>query len=239
MLYQKGGAGPVVGVNGSGCAPAGLTAESLLERGIDRIGPESAESVTVPGAVDAWCAILDAHGTMAIDRVLQPAIACAEQGFTVGEVTRRLWANRLDGLRGNAAASALYLKDGAPPRPGDVWRSPPSRRPCAPSPKRAATASMPGRCSTGCSLPCGPPAASIPKKIHRTASRAGRAARIGLSRPHGAGNPAERRRHHRTDHAQYPGRLRTLRPGPGGDGTPASGDGGPAPRLRPARRACR
>ena len=124
MLYQKGGAGPVVGVNGSGCAPAGLTAESLLERGIDRIGPESAESVTVPGAVDAWCAILDAHGTMGIDRVLQPAIACAEQGFTVGEVTRRLWANRLDGLRGNAAASALYLKDGAPPRPGDVWRSP-------------------------------------------------------------------------------------------------------------------
>ena len=124
MLYQKGGAGPVVGINGSGWAPAGLTAESLLERGIGQIGSESAESVTVPGAVDAWCAILDAHGTMGIDRVLQPAIACAENGFTVGEITQRLWTGRLDGLRGNAAASALYLKDGAPPRPGDVWRSP-------------------------------------------------------------------------------------------------------------------
>lgn len=124
MLYQKGGDGPVAGINGSGRSPTGLTAESLLERGIGAIGPESAESVTVPGAVDAWCAILDAHGTMGIDRVLQPAIACAEDGFTVGEVTRQLWAGRLDGLRGNAAASALYLKDGALPAAGDIWYSP-------------------------------------------------------------------------------------------------------------------
>ncbi len=124
MLYQAGGDGPVAGINGSGWAPAGLTAESLLERGIGQIDPDSAESVTVPGAVDAWCAMLDAHGTMGIDRVLQPAIACAEHGFAVGEVTQRLWTGRLDGLRGNAAASALYLKDGAPPRTGDIWRSP-------------------------------------------------------------------------------------------------------------------
>ena len=124
MLYQKGGDGPVAGFNGSGRSPAGLTVDSLLERGIDRIDPDGVESVTVPGAVDAWCAILDAHGTMGIDRLLQPAIACAETGFAVGEVTRRLWTGRLDGLHGNAAASALYLKNGAPPETGDVWRSP-------------------------------------------------------------------------------------------------------------------
>lgn len=124
MLYQKGGAGPVAGINGSGWSPAGLTVDSLLERGIGQIDPDGAESVTVPGAVDAWCAILDAHGTMGIDRVLRPAIACAEDGFTVGEVTRQLWIGRLDGLHGNEAASALYLKNGAPPETGDVWRSP-------------------------------------------------------------------------------------------------------------------
>ncbi|MYJ72512.1 MAG: gamma-glutamyltransferase family protein [Rhodospirillaceae bacterium] len=124
MLYQKGGDGPVVGINGSGWSPAGLTVDALIERGIGQIDPDGVESVTVPGAVDAWCAILDAHGTLGIDRVLQPAIACAEDGFTVGEVTRALWAGRLDGLRGNAAASALYLKDGALPETGDVWYSP-------------------------------------------------------------------------------------------------------------------
>lgn len=124
MLYQKGGEGPVAGFNGSGWSPAGLTVDSLLERGIGQIDPDGVESVTVPGAVDAWCAILDAHGTMGIDRVLQPAIACAEDGFTVGEVTRRLWTGRLDGLRGNEAASALYLKDGEPPAAGDIWHSP-------------------------------------------------------------------------------------------------------------------
>ena len=124
MLYQKGGAGPVAGINGSGWSPAGLTVDSLLNRGIGEIDPDGVDSVTVPGAVDAWCAVLDAHGTMGIDRVLQPAIACAEDGFTVGEVTRALWIGRLDGLHGNAAASALYLKNGAPPETGDVWHSP-------------------------------------------------------------------------------------------------------------------
>lgn len=124
MLYQKGGAGPVVGINGSGWSPAGLTLEHLRDKGVTEIGSESIDSVTVPGAIDAWCAILEAHGKLGIDKVLQPAIRFAEDGFAVGQVTQRQWAFRAEGLAGNAAAAALYLKNGAPPAAGDVWRSP-------------------------------------------------------------------------------------------------------------------
>jgi len=124
MLYQKGGTGPVIGINGSGWSPAGFTLEHLQERNVSVIGTESIESVTIPGAIDAWCAIMEAHGTLGIDAVLQPAIRFAEEGFAVGEVTQRQWSRRVDGLRGNAAASALYLTNGDAPAIGDVWRSP-------------------------------------------------------------------------------------------------------------------
>ena len=50
----------------------------------------SAHSVTVPGAVDAWAAILKAHGRFGLDRALAPAIRYAGEGFPVA--ARIAWA---------------------------------------------------------------------------------------------------------------------------------------------------
>ena len=83
VLLQKGAEGPVIGLNGSGHAPEGLTADHLLGQGISQIGLESPHSVTVPGAVDAWCRLLEDHGSMGIDRVLQRAIHYAAEGFAI------------------------------------------------------------------------------------------------------------------------------------------------------------
>ena len=83
VLLQKGAQGPVIGLNGSGHAPEGLTAEHLLGQGISQIGLESPHSVTVPGAVDAWCRLLEDHGSFGIDRVLQRAIHYATEGFAI------------------------------------------------------------------------------------------------------------------------------------------------------------
>lgn len=119
VLLQKGGQGPVIGLNGSGHAPGKLTADHLLDRGIDRIGLESPHSVTVPGAIDAWCRLLDDHGTMGIDRVLQRAIHYAENGFAVTPRVSVDWSRNIGRLSGDANSAAQYLKGGKSPAAGD------------------------------------------------------------------------------------------------------------------------
>lgn len=124
VLLQKGSDGPVIGLNGSGRAPQGLTAEYLLDQGIERIGLESVHSITVPGAIDAWCRLVSDHGTKGMDELLRPAIRFAEEGFAVAPRTSTDWARNAERLRGDPNATRLYLPDGKAPAAGDVWRSP-------------------------------------------------------------------------------------------------------------------
>lgn len=115
---------PVWGYNGSGRAAATMRAETLLEQGIGSIGRDSVHAVTVPGAVEAWAAILDAHGRFGLGRALAPAIRHAEGGFAVLPRVAFDWAMWQHRLRGDTGATRHYLKDGQPPAVGDVMRLP-------------------------------------------------------------------------------------------------------------------
>src|SRR5687768_1166834 len=64
--------GEVVALNGSGRAPAATDLARLRAAGLEDLGA-SVHSVTVPGAVDAWARLLEAHGTKDLDELLQPA----------------------------------------------------------------------------------------------------------------------------------------------------------------------
>jgi gamma-glutamyltranspeptidase/glutathione hydrolase len=115
---------PVWGYNGSGRAAASMRAETLLAQGIDVIGPDSVHAVTVPGAVEAWAAILAGHGRFGLDRALAPAIHHAEHGFPVAPRVAFDWAMWQHRLRGDAGAARHFLKDGRGPVAGDLMRLP-------------------------------------------------------------------------------------------------------------------
>jgi len=123
VLYAPGGSGDVIGLNGSGRAPMGLSRETVLAGGDTSIGAHSVHSITVPGAVDAWVRLLADHGSMGMDRVLQPAIDLCEQGFAVAPRTSLDWMFLEPQIRLDADLTALYLPAGSTPKVGDIFRS--------------------------------------------------------------------------------------------------------------------
>jgi len=115
---------PVWGYNGSGRAGSRASLDAVLAQGMRMIAPDSIHAVTVPGAIDAWAAILAAHGRFALDRVLAPAIHYGESGFPVAARIAWDWAQAVGKLRADAVAARHLLFDGRAPAEGDVVRLP-------------------------------------------------------------------------------------------------------------------
>jgi gamma-glutamyltranspeptidase/glutathione hydrolase len=121
-LIRPGGTDAVIAVNGSGRAPATLHAAALRDRGMSAVPVHGVESVTVPGAVDAFCEMSRDWGRMPLDQVLAPAIAAAEDGLPVAPRVARDWLAEGGVLQG--AARDVYLNAGRAPVAGDVFRQP-------------------------------------------------------------------------------------------------------------------
>ena len=126
-LLVKGGQGPVIGLNGSGRSPHAASLDNVLAAlgdGVHEVPRVSPHAVTIPGAVDAWCRLLDEHGTWGIDRVLQYAIDYAEHGFAVLPRVRFDWLNHLHVINQTPAGRAMLSRDGQAPQVGERWAFP-------------------------------------------------------------------------------------------------------------------
>ena len=123
-LYQPKGTGKVVAYNGSGRAPAAATAEWFLEQGIDAIPLTSPHSVTIPGAIDAWATILRDHGRFGLDKLLQPAIKAAAEGYVVAPRIAFDWKHGFEKLKKGANTARYLLPHGEIAKTGDVITQP-------------------------------------------------------------------------------------------------------------------
>jgi gamma-glutamyltranspeptidase/glutathione hydrolase len=121
-LVKPAGSDTVLGLNASGRAPVGLTAQALREKGLDAVPVLSAHAVTVPGAVAGFDRLVSEHGKLGLDAVLAPAIHYADQGVPVAPRVAHDW-NRDGGVL-TGDAQRFFLPWGQPPRPGDVFRAP-------------------------------------------------------------------------------------------------------------------
>ncbi len=113
----------LVALNASGRAGSLMTREELLRRGRTRI-VRGVETVTVPGALAGWDALLRKYGTITLAQALAPAIRYAEQGYVVTPVISGDWAGQRRILATDSGARATFLPNGAPPRAGDWFRNP-------------------------------------------------------------------------------------------------------------------
>jgi gamma-glutamyltranspeptidase/glutathione hydrolase len=115
--------GKVTALNGSGRAPMKATLKAYQDRGHATMPQLGILAVTVPGTVDGWATLLDAHGTMSLGQVLQPAIELATEGFPVNEMTARAWVNVGPRIKDCADAVRVYWSNGRAPRFGETFRN--------------------------------------------------------------------------------------------------------------------
>ena len=125
-IYWEAKTGRLTGINGSGPAPRELSPAALGRLGMVTMPEAGIHAVTVPGAVDGWAKMHERFGRLPWRRVLEPAIAYAQEGFPVSEVVAALWASPavLMKLDLNPAAGRVFLKDGLAPREGELFRNP-------------------------------------------------------------------------------------------------------------------
>jgi gamma-glutamyltranspeptidase/glutathione hydrolase len=102
VLLRPPGTETLVGLNGSGRAPAALDSETLRAAGHSAIPPRSADAVTVPGAVDAFVRLAADWGRRDLADCLAPAIRYAEAGVPVAPRVAYDWARNAELLSGDA-----------------------------------------------------------------------------------------------------------------------------------------
>ena len=112
----------VLGLNASGRSPAAWTPERFAGR---EVMPGTGwESVTVPGAVSAWSALSQRLGALPFERLFEPALRYARDGFAVSPVVARQWQWLSPAFAAEESFAATFLPEGRPPRAGETFRNP-------------------------------------------------------------------------------------------------------------------
>ncbi|TPI38698.1 gamma-glutamyltransferase [Mesorhizobium sp. B3-1-9] len=124
VLYCPKGDGNVLAFNGSGRAPAAATVDWYRDKGFSELPKQGPHAVTVPGAIDAWCRLLEDHGRKGLADALAPAIRYAEEGYVVHDRVAFDWEDPETDLSADEVATRIFLPGGKPPRAGDVHRQP-------------------------------------------------------------------------------------------------------------------
>jgi gamma-glutamyltranspeptidase/glutathione hydrolase len=122
ILFSPNETDGIIALNGSGRAPAGLSSEELRSAGHKTMPMQGVESVTIPGAVDAFCRLSQDYGKLGMATSLAPAIYYAKAGVPVAPRTAFDWA--IAGPRLQGDARGYYLLDGKVPNVGQVFRAP-------------------------------------------------------------------------------------------------------------------
>ncbi len=123
--------GKVVGLNGSGRSPRGLSLDEHRRRACGGfIAPVGAVSVSVPGAVDGWAALHARHGRMPWKALFEPAIHYCDQGASVPQVIAAAWRGNVGRLLADARIEEtgnlrrVFAPGGVTPPEGELFRNP-------------------------------------------------------------------------------------------------------------------
>ncbi len=112
------------GLNASGPAPAGLTADWIREQGHAQMPAFGPIPVTVPGSLRGWQMALDRFGSLGLDTLLERPIDYARHGFPVSQRIALSWQRSEEKMSAHPDSRRVWLPDGHAPHAGDFFRNP-------------------------------------------------------------------------------------------------------------------
>jgi len=114
MIHTEGTAVPAT-LNASGRGGSGLDADAMTAAGLAEVPLYGQESVSVPGCVDGWEALVERFGTRPLGDLLEPAIRLAHDGFEVSVELSSALGRLRERIRGQPSAPPLYPGGNTPP----------------------------------------------------------------------------------------------------------------------------
>ena len=121
----------VVGFNGSGNSPRGLSLETARSRAVDGYLPRhGAVTVNVPGTVDAWWSAHQRYGKLPWADVLIPVAELCEQGVPMPQTIAWYLERNMAGFDRSTVIEekdnrkAVYAPGGRTPRVGEIFANP-------------------------------------------------------------------------------------------------------------------
>jgi len=123
----------VLGFNGSGASPRGLSLEAARGKANARgyLPSYGAVTVNVPGTVDAWWQAHQRHGKLPWKDVLMPVVELCERGEVMPQLIAFYLERNMAGFDRSAAIiedndnrKRVYAPDGRTPRVGEVFANP-------------------------------------------------------------------------------------------------------------------
>lgn len=114
------------GLNGSGRSPAAWNTERF--KNLSAMPELGWDTVTVPGAVDAWAKLSERFGKLPFAELFEPAIDYAQQGFGVGPITAERWQEAIPLYEDYPDFTATFLDGGRAPSAGELFSCPAQAR---------------------------------------------------------------------------------------------------------------
>ena len=129
MIVHMAGEGRSVAIDYGHRAPRAATAgmfrvtgQTVVGNGIyeveGRANAAGHRSVGVPGVTAGMCRAHELFGSLPLDRLLEPAVHYAREGFDADVTTCLMGSMFMPKLAGHAEAARIFLPDGCPPAPG-------------------------------------------------------------------------------------------------------------------------
>ena len=120
--------GKLHGLNSSGPAPRSISVNAIKDRGYTEMPKTGFLPVTVPGIPAAWAELSKEHGELEFQRILEPAIKYAEEGYPISPVIGASWKRAYElykSLKGDEFKHwfSTFAPNGRPPEIGEIWRS--------------------------------------------------------------------------------------------------------------------